>query len=584
MNSSLNGPETTLTNRLFAVAVLLTCGLIMAMNQADPDLWGHVQYGRELLQNGVLPRTTTWSFAEKEFVWINHEILAEVALAWTEDHLGVWGLTLGKYAISLLVVGLVYWQARRHGVSPVTIGPMCLVMALAMEFHWHLRPQVFGYLFFALMLWILSAAFADWPQIVSGEKRSSSRLWNLLWLAPLMTLWANTHGSFPAGICVAAAALGLRGAELLLPALLRKAAPAGATASTVRNQLALLVGMGLLLLGATLVNPYGGEMYVWLWEALRVPCAEIEDWELLPLWTASRESLCAWIILGSTVFAVRQSKQRDWTQIIIFALVAWQSIMHIRHLPMLALVWGSWFAVPVDQWRRAIASNFSTGTESASPRPRRLGLIAASLCVWIAAVSFATWPKLAHLEVRTSEYPVDAFRYMAQHHLAGRTIVTFNWAQYAIGFFANAGLDSTVAFDGRYRTSYSQEILDRYFDFIFGTDYRGSRYRSPNSGPVDPTLALTLDNPELVVLSRLQKPSERTMHQQTHHWTLLYQDGLSQVWGRRDLFGEPASPRYIPPPERWISDTFPTGVVQYPAYPPRRDDRRQAGIGTSAEL
>lgn len=553
---------------LFAFAVLATCGHIMGMHQADPDLWGHVQYGRELLRDGVLPRTTTWSFAAEGYPWVNHEILAEVALAWTLDHFGPAGLLLGKYLISLMIVGLVYWSGRRAGAAPMTMGLLCIVMALAMEFHWHLRPQVFGYLCFAVMLWILGAAFRGWPGTVTAGTFPLSLL-QLLWLWPMMVFWANTHGSFPAGVCVALAALGLRALELIVTGFTRSGRQRLSMAGLRALGWICLIAAGTI--GGTLLTPYGTELYVWLWDALHIPCAEIEDWEQLPLFTLSREALCCWIILLTTCAAVVRDKNRDWTAIVIFLLVAWQALAHVRHLPMLALVWASWFAWPIEQLRRewadtVLARSNASGTP-AIPSRDRSPLTVALLSLWIAIMGVFTWPQLVHLEVPKSEYPVAAFEFLAAHRLEGRTLVTFNWAQYAIGVFADQGLNSTVAFDGRFRTCYSQEILDRYFDFLFGPDYQGPRYRSPRSGPIDPGPALTRDNPELVLISRLQRPSVRAMQQHQSDWALLYQDGLSQIWGRRDLFDQPDSPRYLPDQDRRISDVLPQGLAEYPAFP-----------------
>jgi hypothetical protein len=335
----------------------------------------------------------------------------------------------------------------------------------------------------------------------------------------------------------------------------------------------LAIGIGLPV--STLANPYGSEIYLWLWDALRIPCAEIDDWSMLPFWTSSRESLCAWVIVLTSVVAVLREPRRDWPKILVLSLVAWQAVSHIRHLPMLAMLWGMWMAVPIDRARvefvRSLREQRMTSWRETGLKKRRNLLLGGLLGAWIMIAAVMTWPRLSHLQVSTGEYPVDAFAFLAKHRLAGRTVVTFNWAQYAIGLFANQGLESTVAFDGRYRTCYSQAVLDRYFDLLFGKDYAGPRYRSPESGPIDPEQALTQDHPELVLISRLQRPSERIMRAHADRWTLLYQDGLSQIWGRTDLFGDPASPRYLPPEQRQIGDDFPRGVVEYPAFPHREE-------------
>ena len=65
-------------------AVMLASAVALSLNAADPDLWGHVQYGRDALQNG-LSATTTYSYVAEGYPWINHEILAEYVLAIVND-------------------------------------------------------------------------------------------------------------------------------------------------------------------------------------------------------------------------------------------------------------------------------------------------------------------------------------------------------------------------------------------------------------------------------------------------------------------------------------------------------------------
>jgi hypothetical protein len=49
-----------------AVAVLLlvivASALAMSPSVADPDIWGHVQYGRDILATGKIPETNSYSF------------------------------------------------------------------------------------------------------------------------------------------------------------------------------------------------------------------------------------------------------------------------------------------------------------------------------------------------------------------------------------------------------------------------------------------------------------------------------------------------------------------------------------------
>jgi hypothetical protein len=113
----------------------------MTTNCADPDLWGHYQYGKEALRDGSLPTTTTWSYAVTNFPWVNHENVAEVATAWVADHFGVAGLTLGKLAFAIVILGCIVWNARREYVAWPLIGVMAVLAADNMRFHWQFRPQ-----------------------------------------------------------------------------------------------------------------------------------------------------------------------------------------------------------------------------------------------------------------------------------------------------------------------------------------------------------------------------------------------------------------------------------------------------------
>ena len=102
-------------------------------------------------------------------------------------------------------------------------------------------------------------------------------------------------------------------------------------------------------------------------------------------------------------------------------------------------------------------------------------------------------PTLQEVPVERGEYPVSAMQYLHDQQLHGRTLVTFNWAQYAIGCFAADDgplRESRVAVDGRFETCFPREITDICFDFWLGTDDPGDRYRSPYAPPFSPSLVL----------------------------------------------------------------------------------------------
>src|SRR4029079_15575674 len=128
---------------------------------ADPDLWGHVQYGRDALAHG-LPVTTTYSYVAAGYPWINHEIVAEYALSITNDYLGGPGLLMVKCLVGVAIVGVIMWRARRQGAGLIATCSLALLVAITLGNHWSLRPQIISYVSFALLLGLLSYCFEGW--------------------------------------------------------------------------------------------------------------------------------------------------------------------------------------------------------------------------------------------------------------------------------------------------------------------------------------------------------------------------------------------------------------------------------------
>ncbi|QDU35817.1 hypothetical protein Mal4_00990 [Maioricimonas rarisocia] len=584
----------------FYVAVALTAALPMAMNQADPDLWGHVQFGRELLRDGTLPRTATWTFTAAGHRWINHEILSELAMAWSVEQFGPAGLLWGKFGLSLILIGLIMAAAIRRGVHPVLTALAVLLVAVNVEAHWHFRPQIAGYTLFAVLIAWIDAVFANAPVDVSQVWRSARARWGrlrsqpvaddqaptslptsprgtwTLWLSPLLfCLWANSHGSFVAGLAVFIAYLATRSVGLLLihgwkavPGVLQ------------------LAGIALASAAGTLANPYGVDLHAWLFSALHIPRPEIQDWESVSLLSDEAAGLRLLMLIGA-VGLWQTRRKRDVAELAVLAVVLWQAVSHIRHLPFLAMLFGFWIPVHLNSWLMPAGQALGARYRE---RPRARSVAVAGLAAWMGLVAISLGPQLTRLKVDRSRFPVAAMQYMREAGLYGNVLVTFNWAQYAIGCFARQAEEtagahrSQVAVDGRFRTCYPQEVIDIYFDFLFGADSTHPRHRSTLSGPVDPARALSWSEPDLLIVSRRQRPPLRTIHAHANNWVLVYQDELSQIWGRKDRYGDSASPHYLPPTSRRVCDVVQSGWAAWPATSsagPARDLAKNRPVGAS---
>ena len=572
----------TWLDRGVIVAVVLASMVAMSVNLADPDLWGHVQYGRDALASG-LPATTTYSYVAQDYPWINHEILAELGLAAVNDAFGGVGLLVMKALLGLCVILLIGRAAQKQGAGVVTASALMLLVAAALGRHWLLRPQLISYVSFALLLALLNWCFAGWAgtwqlrwpgraRVEDSTLTYDSRRMRYLWLVPvLMMAWTNSHGGFLAGLCVYIAYMGLRGIEAYCQR--------GRDSFGLLRRFALMATVAVL---ATFINPYGYRFHQWLYHDLHVPRPEILEWrrpDLLDPYTLP------FLLLGGLWLATLAFSRRpkDFTQTAVLALIGWQAIEHHRHMAFFAIAAGFWLGGPLQSLlERLGAGSADISLADSLSRRGRVGL-ALGLVAAIAICGVQCVRKLSALQVDRSTFPVAAIDYVAQQGLQGRMVVTFNWAQYALAAIGarDAGQNGVrIHVDGRCRTSYSQAMLDEHFDFILGPPDPAMRYRDPASGPYDPNRALQHGMPDLALVSRAQAPSVETLERQNGAWILLYQDSLAQLWGRASRYGDPASPDYIPVERRSITDAPQTGHARWPALP----DYRPRPRATSGSL
>jgi hypothetical protein len=105
---------------LSVVALVMSAATYGAsLTIADPDLWGHVRFGLDILETGRIIHADPYSYLTGEQPWINHEWLAEVIFARTFAAGGSAALIALKTGLALLVLALVYWRLMRHGLAPL---------------------------------------------------------------------------------------------------------------------------------------------------------------------------------------------------------------------------------------------------------------------------------------------------------------------------------------------------------------------------------------------------------------------------------------------------------------------------------
>ncbi len=588
--------------RWLLIVLLMLCTLATSMNVADPDIWGHVQYGQDVIREGSIPTTNTYSFTATGYRWINHEHIAELVFASLAGSFGQYGLLFFKFLLSVAVFWSIIASARRSGNGTFVAGLVAVISAVSVSLAWSFRPQLFSFSFYVLMIILLNHAFDSWRdsgplrsilfpreiqpspaatasdppngrvtrflkhvlgcQLIGGGQLIIPKL-KFLWLAPILFLiWANTHGAFVAGICLFTAYLALRAVEILVRH--------GSAGVGLVFHLTIIV---LATIGATLINPYGYRLHFWLLESLGEPRPEILEWAATDFFSAGGIRFGCVILL--TVFSFAFSRrQKDFTHVVILIVTAWQAIEHFRHVPF--FVFAAAFWIPDH-----LQSTFDTLKPQVVDRPipsrNPNGKLAHQVLIGVAMVLVVLLGRqLRQVKVDRDQYPVSAIQFMKDHDIHGRLVVNFRWAQYALAALCAIERNqnaSNISFDGRFRTCYPQEIVDQHFDFFLGDRGSEFRYRSPDSPPFDASAVLYHGHPDVVLISRQLKNSVAVMQERTSDWCLLYQDSLAQVWGLRVRFDDPQSPFFLPYDQRRITNDVQSGAVSWPAFPIERQLR-----------
>ncbi len=196
---------------LMIFSLVLGSAGCFAFNLVDPDLWGHVRYGQEWLATGQLHRTATHTFTAEGYRWVNHENLAELALALGFDRLGVPGMLVAKCLWGMAILGLMYWVTRWRDVRSLTAWALLILVAVNLKAFFPMRPQLLSFMCCAVMLTLLEAAFFHWRRPFLRDEPMAlparpSIDWRPLAFVPVVLMvWVNSHGGFAAGVCIACA-------------------------------------------------------------------------------------------------------------------------------------------------------------------------------------------------------------------------------------------------------------------------------------------------------------------------------------------------------------------------------------------
>lgn len=414
-------PWARLATGAVSFVALLVVVCFLAGTAPDADLWGHLTFGRDIVQTGWVHTSDPYSFASDQ-PWINHEWLAEVVMWSAYSVGGAPGLVALKLFMACIagIALLETWRPR--GLSGARRDAMVFVTALST---WPvlatMRPQAFSVAFFGVLLLTLDRV------------RSGGRRW-LVALPLIFALWVNTHGGWIVGAGVLAVVVACSWFD-----------PAWSN----RDRL-LLFATACASALATLCNPYGPAMLGFLVETVRPARTDIVEWQSAAHLPAV--AFLLWLVptlVGAQVlWRSDRSSRPPLSSLIVVALLAVGSFRVIRLVGFYSLAVG--FLI-VPSIRSVVAS------APVVPSPRGWMRMAAA-CVALVAIAVVIFGRTLTMDAEWLPER-EAAVYVKTHDVRGRLLTWFDYGEFAIWHFSPA---VRVSMDGRRETVYSEEMRERH--------------------------------------------------------------------------------------------------------------------------
>jgi hypothetical protein len=457
-----------------AASVVCLLAAVMLPTLSDPDLWGHLRFGLDVLRDGHLAVVDPYSFTQDR-PQLYHEWLGAVLLAFVYRHAGIVGVQLLKFAICAAAFGVFVPRLRR--LSPTDACLVAFLIAWSIiPIAQYVRPQLWSMLAVLLLVRLLQ----------------DRRLW---WIPPLFAIWANLHGGWVMGVSV----LGTWSAATVVEVWW-----------TRREIDWQTMAVGVVAIVATIANPYGWQLWRFLAHTVGLSRSDIADWQpLLSSWDVSQIPIAVTVALLLAVSWTPRTRPW-WGWLAVCAVLVYGSLRVSRvayiATPAIILI----ILPSLVEWLPS--------PKPASPPSWRPTVAAAVALLLAAAVmSVRVVSAFQCMPIKGEWIPDSAAIPVLQRGIDGGRVVTyFDWGEYA---FWHLGPRLKVSMDGRRETLYSEELLAIHYA-IYDNDRRGDDW-------------LLSRRPEYVWLKA--KHAGRRDWLATHHYRIDWQSDESYIAVRDDL-------------------------------------------------
>jgi hypothetical protein len=388
------------------------------------DLWWHIAAGREIIQNGSLWLTDSWSFKTANAAWVNHEWLADILYYNWVLVFGLESLVYWKWLVLIATYVVLQISLSRNDIDPAA-GFICAAAAVAIAAPFiDIRPHLYSLLGFSVLIFmLLNRTTSTWK------------------LALLFVVWVNVHGGFIFGL-MALAIFVFPWRDISKEALTRPA------------KIVLVCTL------ACLVNPDGINSFILpLTYALDAdsPYRTLGEW-LAPFKPGGIQApLFIWALYAVPVIAlsyaipyVRRATGVPWEGLALCGLTLLMSLTSRRFIPLFAI-------------SMAVMSAPLIGFGLGKLRAEKVGLALAVLALGWGGFRMLPYPLSAgpayHYLTAEYVYPIDMFNYVEANDIRGNVFALYNWGGY---IHWRTGGKLKVFIDGRANTVYDDDTYNQY--------------------------------------------------------------------------------------------------------------------------
>ena len=437
-------------------ATLLAVATIALSSLTLFDFWWYLASGQRILQTRSIPKTDPFSYTAEGRPWVNHMWATQVMFTLLWERWGRYALIGLKTATIVAAFWVVLGTMRARGVHPLLASAVTLLAVWTGAEFWHARPQMFTYLFVAVLIWLLRPGW---------EHRRALR-----WLVPaLVVLWVNLH----AGFMMAFLVIGLIGLGTALPLLVDPGRrPAGWRVVGLTALLGLLAAVG------SLVNPFGPRAILFPLEVVQsVPfMTSTIEWFPPNFHHRSFRPLELMLLLLFPAFAWGRSRlgAADVLMVLVFANLGLTSV---RHVPLFAIVAAPVLADALQavlaRMRRIDWARVRTAVRERLPSlapaltapgaPLVAGavlLVTAVLAHWVGMAQVPTNP--LRLDLDEGRYPTRTMTFIRENQLPPRLFSVYAWGGYELWRLYP---EYRMFMDGRTHV-YGAEVLKEFLDVV----------------------------------------------------------------------------------------------------------------------